>query len=163
MHKIKIIYGSTTGSTESAAKRIASLLDAKAKNITEATPDDFNAELLILGSSTWGVGELQDDWMSGIAMLDSVDMTDKKAAVFGTGDQEGFGESFVDAIGILAEKLKERGAQIIGKTSVEGYRHSNSVAVNDGKFCGLALDDTNEAGKTDDRIAAWVEDLKKCF
>lgn len=161
MHKARIIFGSTTGTTESAAKQIAAKLGAEAVNIAEAAAGDFDAELLILGSSTWGIGELQDDWASGITMLDSIDLRGKKAAVFGAGDQDGFGSSFVDAIGILADKLKERGAEIVGETSAEGYTHSSSAAASGGKFCGLAIDDTNEAGKTGDRIAAWVEDLKK--
>ena len=31
----------------------------------------------------------------------------------------------------------------------------------DGKFVGLALDETNEDDRTAERIAAWVETLKK--
>ena len=32
--------------------------------------------------------------------------------------------------------------------------------VKDGKFLGLPLDEDNEDDQTDDRIAAWVEQLK---
>ena len=62
MANIHILYGSTTGATEAAAQQLAALLGAEAKPIAAASPEDFEADLLILGSSTWGYGELQDDW-----------------------------------------------------------------------------------------------------
>ena len=151
---IKIIYGSSTGNTRRAAETIAARLGAATViNVAEAGPDDFKADLLILGSSTWGLGELQDDWISGIAMLDSMDLAGRKVAVFGLGDQSGFADTFVDAMGILADKAEERGASIIGQTPSSGYMHSSSAAEKDGHFCGLALDESNEPEKTPERIA----------
>lgn len=160
MSQVKVIYGSSTGCTESAAQRIAAAFGTEAINIANATPADFQADLLILGSSTWGVGELQDDWQAGLAMLESADLNGKKVALFGLGDQSGFGDTYCDAIGILANAAKSKGAQIVGETSADGYSCSASAAIEDGKFCGLALDDNNEPDKTDARIAAWVEQLK---
>ena len=61
---IKVIYGSTTGNTQRAAEAIAAGLGGTAVSAADAVPDDFKADLLILGSSTWGCGELQDDWQS---------------------------------------------------------------------------------------------------
>ena len=81
-------------------------------------------------------------------------------AVFGLGDQSGFADTYCDAMGILAQKAKERGALLIGQTSAEGYGHSSSVAEENKLFCGLALDDNNESEKTSSRIGAWVETLK---
>ncbi len=161
MAVVKVIYGSSTGNTESAATVIAGAFGTEAVSIANAKPEDFEADLLILGSSTWGLGELQDDWASGIAMLDGIDLTGKKVAVFGLGDQNGFGDTFVDAMGILAEKAKERGAAIVGETSTAGYTHTASAAEQDGKFCGLALDDNNEQDKTADRISRWIDQLKQ--
>ncbi|MDO4571215.1 MAG: flavodoxin [Planctomycetia bacterium] len=160
MSQIKVIYGSTTGATEAAAKEIAEKLGATLLNVADASPSDFDADLLVLGSSTWGIGDLQDDWATAIDLLNALDFSGKKAAVFGMGDQFGFGDSYVDAMGILAETLKERGAELVGATSAEGYSHSASRAEQDGIFCGLALDDTNESEKTSDRIDKWVEELK---
>ncbi len=161
MEKVKVIFGSTTGNTANAARQIAAAFGVEPVNIANAGPADFDAGLLILGSSTWGVGELQDDWVSGIDLLEKADLTGKKVAVFGTGDQAGFGDSYCDAIGIIADKAKSRGAQLVGATSADGYTHSSSIADRGGVFCGLALDEDNEAGKTAGRIAAWVEELKK--
>lgn len=160
MAKISIVYGSTTGATEGAARQLALLLGASATPIASADAAAFDADLVILGSSTWGYGELQDDWAAGIALLDAVDLTGKKVAVFGTGDSSGFADTFANAIGILADKAVERGATLVGQVPAVGYGAVESLAVRDGMFVGLALDDTNEAEKTPGRIAAWAKGLQ---
>lgn len=161
MAEVKVIFGSTTGNTEAAANAIASAFSVRAINIADATKEDFKADLLLLGSSTWGIGELQDEWMSGIPLLEKADLTGRRVGVFGTGDQEGFADSFCDAVGILAKTAAARGAEIIGKTSSAGYTHCCSAAVEGDLFCGLALDDNNQPELSPDRISAWVEQVKK--
>ncbi len=163
MGKVNVLYGSTTGNTESAAKQIAGMFGTEAVSIVNATPDDFQADLLIFGCSTWGLGELQDDWAAGLSLLESADLSGKKVAVFGTGDQSGFSDTYCDALGILAKKAAERGAELVGKTSAEGYSNTGSLAETDGQFCGLALDDNNDPDKTPARIVAWVEQLKNAI
>ena len=63
---IKVIYGSSTGNTQRAAEAVAAGLGGSAVNITDAKAGDFNADLLVLGTSTWGYGEMQDDWQNGM-------------------------------------------------------------------------------------------------
>lgn len=160
MSTIRILYGSTMGGTEAAAHALASALHAEALPITTATADTFkNVDLLILGSSTWGYGDLQDDWSSALTLLESTDLTGVKVAVFGTGDQVGFSDTYVNAIGILADIAVSRGATLIGQTSSTGYTHSASIADRDGSFVGLALDDLNESEKTPERITTWAQTL----
>ncbi|MFW6328684.1 MAG: flavodoxin domain-containing protein, partial [Alkalispirochaetaceae bacterium] len=101
----------------------------------------------------------QDDWHEKLDTLKGADLSGKKVAIFGTGDQFGYGDSFVDAIGILAEAAEAAGATIVGHTSTEGYEFEESQAVRDGSFLGLAVDDTNQEEQTDPRIAAWVASL----
>ena len=55
--------------------------------------------------------------------------------------------------------LYEAGAQVIGAVATEGYTFDDSESVVDGKFVGLALDEVNEDGKTDERIDAWVAEI----
>lgn len=160
MSTVSIIFGSTMGGTEGVAEQIATAFGVTAVNVASATVADFDTDLVILGSSTWGFGDLQDDWDSQIGMLDSIDLTGKKVAVFGTGDQEGFADSFANALGTLADKAIERGATLIGTIATDGYTFGESTAVRDDKFCGLPIDDNNQSELTADRIATWVEQLK---
>ena len=160
MGSVKVIYGSSTGETENAARQIAAMFGVEPINVADAKTDDFKADLLILGSSTWGLGELQDDWLGGIALLEQSDLAGCKVAVFGLGDQEGFSDTFCDAMAILAEKAVANGATLVGQTPTDGYRHTGSLADQGGMFCGLALDDTNEPDRTADRIIDWAELLK---
>ena len=51
----------------------------------------------------------------------------------------------------------------MGFTSTEGHDFEDSFGLEDGKFMGLALDNDNDAGLTDDRITAWVKQLKGEF
>ena len=86
-----------------------------------------------------------------------------QVAIFGLGDQINYPENFVDGIGILAELLVSSGATVIGETSADGYHFEQSRALKDGKFMGLAIDIENQSDKTDERISAWVEQLRKEF
>ena len=90
---------------------------------------------------------MQDDWDAILGDLDDVDFSGKTVAYFGTGDQIGYADNFQDAMGILEEKIAGLGGKTVGYWSAEGYDHSESKAIRDGKFCGLALDDDNESDK----------------
>jgi flavodoxin I len=160
MSVVKVIYGSSTGNTENAANAIAGQLGGVAVNVASASLEDLHADVLVLGTSTWGIGDLQDDWLGQIDQLDKVDLKGKKVALFGLGDQGGFGDSFIDGVGTLYQKAVARGAEVIGIWSTDGYSYSNSTAVINGKFVGLALDDDTESGKTPERIAKWCAQVK---
>ena len=115
---------------------------------------------MILGSSTWGCGELQDDWYDAVKVLRNANLSDKTIALFGCGDSESYPDTFCDAMGLLYDELKETGCRFTGNhVATDGYSFSSSVSVVDGEFVGLALDETNEADKTADRIEAWVKNL----
>ncbi|ABC21184.1 flavodoxin FldA [Rhodospirillum rubrum] len=156
-----VIYGSDGGTTQGVAKRIASPLQAKVVDIKVATTDDLEGcDLLILGAPTYGLGDLQCDWESRIGVLDSAKLTGKRVALFGTGDQIGYPDSFVDAMGILYDRVVALGATVVGFTATQGYDYSYSLAERDGQFVGLALDEDNQSSLTGKRIAAWVDHLK---
>ena len=55
----------------------------------------------MLGTSTWYDGELQDDWDSFMKHLNSANLQGKKVALFGMGDQEGYGSDYVSAMRII--------------------------------------------------------------
>jgi flavodoxin I len=111
MANIGIFYGSTTGNTEKVANLILQAFgeenaDMYNVDITELS-DVEKYKYLIFGVSTWGVSDLQDDFEDFIEILNKVDFTGKKVALFGLGDQSTYTDSFVDAMGILYDRLKE--------------------------------------------------------
>ena len=164
MNKIGVFYGSTTGTTEDLARRIAEKLNVpsayifEVSKLSDALVNEY--DVLVLGSSTWGAGELQDDWYDGVNVLKKCDLSHKYVALFGCGDSESYCDTFCDGMGIIYEDIKDSGCTIIGKVSAEDYSFSSSIAVIDGMFVGLALDDINESDKTEERIDAWVNDIK---
>ena len=162
MKKTVIIYGSTTGTCEDLAGRIAAKLGVD--NVINVT--DFNDSViadndnLILGTSTWGAGEVQDDWYDGIKVIKGADLSGKTVALFGCGDSDSYADTFVGGLAEIYNAAKEAGANIIGAVLTDGYTFDDSEAVVDGKFVGLALDEVNEDNKTDERIDAWVAQIQ---
>ena len=117
MTKVVLVYGSTTGNTEALSKSVekglkTAGLDVSLRNVTEVQPEDLeNDEGIILGCSTWGEGELQDDFIPFEEEMEGVELKGKKAAVFGPGDSSY--SLFCEAVDILEKRLKECGAEII--------------------------------------------------
>lgn len=157
MKKTIVIYGSSTGTCEAIAEKIASKLGTDVLNVQDLTADIIaENENLILGTSTWGAGELQDDWYDGVKLLQAADLSGKVIALFGCGDAESYSDTFVGGMGELYEAVKASGARLVGQVDVDGYTFDDSSAVVDGKFVGLPLDDVNEDDKTDSRIDDWL-------
>ncbi|MBW7862796.1 MAG: flavodoxin [Candidatus Hydrogenedens sp.] len=165
MGSVSIIYGSTTGNTEEVAELVARELNGSVqviKDIAKASAADFSAaEILLLGTSTWDDGQLQQDWEYFFPQLDTIDLTGKKVALFGLGNAQGFSGQFVDALGKLYHKIAERGATICGFWPTDGYTYKSSGAVLNGHFCGLALDQENDRQKTPQRVKAWVAQIRQ--
>ncbi len=158
-----IIFGSTTGNTEAAAEKIAARLeeDTKVFSVAQVSNNDLEeADFLILGTSTWGFGDIQDDWEEGLSKLDNADISGKPAALFGLGDQEGYPDTFVDGMLPLKEALIRNGAVLKGTWSTEGYNFEHSAACSEDTFPGLALDEDNQSDLTDQRISDWISLLR---
>ncbi|WP_331774488.1 flavodoxin [Sulfurospirillum sp. 1612] len=161
--KTAIFYGSDTGHTEDIAKRIAEKLgNLEIFDIAETPIEKMKEyDALILGIATWGEGDLPNDWDDHIDAFNAIDFSGKTVALFGLGDQEGYGDTFVDAMGLLYEKLTAMGAKIIGEFEIDSdYDYDDSTAIIDGKFVGLALDEDNQEELTDERIDRWVAQIK---
>lgn len=160
MKKTVVVYGSSTGTCEAIANTIASKLGVEAINVADlndaVVADNDN---LILGTSTWGAGELQDDWYDGVEVLKVADLAGKTVALFGCGDAESYPDTFCGAMAEIYNAVKDQ-ANVIGAVSTDGYTFDDSEAVIDGQFVGLALDDVNEDDKTEGRIDAWIDAIK---
>ncbi len=161
MKNAVVYFGSTTGTCEDLANRIAEKLGiADVKNVQNFGADAEGYDVLILGTSTWGAGELQDDWAVAVDSLKSMNLKGKTVAIFGCGDSQGFSDTFCGGMKALYDAAVAAGADVIGQVDAAGYTFDASDAVVDGKFVGLALDEVNESDKTDGRIDAWVPAIK---
>ena len=159
--KTGIFYGSTNGNTADAAQKIQKSFNAECHDVGKLNnADALNAyDFLILGTSTWYDGDLQDDWDSFMAHLKSADLKGKTVALFGMGDQEGYGSDYVSGMRQIYDVVIEKGANVIGAWEDQGYSYEHSASVIDGKFVGLALDEDNQSDLTDERIASWCAQL----
>ena len=161
MNKTAIFYGSSTGNTESAAKNIAKMLEADTFDVADNPIDQLEKyNNIIFGVSTWGIGDLQDDWEEFISELENADLSGKVIALFGLGDGASYADSFVDGIGTIYQVIQNKGCKIVGFVDTTGYDYEASTAETDGKFVGLPLDEDNESNLTDERIDKWAEQLK---
>ena len=120
MNATIVIYGSSTGTCEAIAEKIASKLGCEAiaekiasklgceaLNVQDLTADIVAAnQNLILGTSTWGAGELQDDWYDGLKTLQGADLSGKTIAIFGCGDCSSYSDTFVGGMGELYNGIK---------------------------------------------------------
>ena len=167
MKNVVIFYGSSTGNTESAAKQIQQKLGTEIADIFEVTNAKANDiekySNIIFGSSTWGIGDMQDDFDVFLSEIQKANLKGKKVAVFGFGDQDTYADSFVDAIGLIYNALEDKGCEVVGKIPTDGYEYDESKAEIDGQFVGLPLDEENQSNLSDERITKWVEQLKNQF
>lgn len=170
MFTIGLFYGSSLGNTESIAAKIQQglegLADVVLHDITDSVPDTFEAyDFLIMGIPTWDFGELQSDYEDQWEMLQQVDFSGKVIALFGLGDQFGYADYFLDAMGALHELVTMQGGITVAEWSIAGYDFEESKALTeDGQhFVGLALDEDQQFELTDERVAGWLAQVKQDF
>ena len=170
MARIGLFFGTNTGKTRKVAKMIKKRFDddtmADALNVNRASAEDLaQYQFLIIGTPTLGDGELpglssdceNESWEEFLPKLQDVDLSGKTVAIFGLGDQVGYPEEFLNAMGILYDFVVERGARVVGAWPTEGYEFEASEAVRDGEFVGLALDLDNQSGLTEERLNVWLK------
>jgi len=109
MANVGIFVGSSSGATQTAAEQLETLFEgAELINMEEDYDDldQFNEfDVLLIGSSTWGQGDPQRDWVDPLYEMENEepDFSGKKVAFFGAGDQDTHGEHFVSALGKMKD------------------------------------------------------------
>lgn len=166
---IGLFYGSSTCYTEMAAEKIRdtigeALVDVHNIDTTPIIECQFYP-CIIMGIPTWDYGELQEDWEDMWPELDELELQGKKIALFGLGDQIGYPEWFLDAMGYLHHKLRSRGATMVGYWPNQGYEFEESKALTEDSahFLGLALDEESEFDQSAERISLWCAQILKEF
>jgi flavodoxin I len=167
MNKTAIIYSFNTKKTGKVAERIKEAFNddmVEMVNAEEINEDLFMSfDQIVMGVPTWFDGELPNYWDEFVPALEDLDLSGKKIALYGLGDQKGYPENFLDGMGLMANILEKSGANLLGFTSVEGYNYESSLAERGDQFAGLAIDYENQGSMNKERIAAWVESLRKEF
>ena len=139
--KIGIFYATNTGFTKEVADKIYNKLGPNVvqtcKNIEDRTIDEMQGfDVLLLGIATWDAGDLPYDWALFHDDLHEYDFTGTRVVMFGLGDQVGYPETFLDAMGIVTAFL-EQAVYDCGFWPNAEYDYYGSLAVYDDKFCGL--------------------------
>ncbi|UTA46517.1 flavodoxin [Simiduia sp. 21SJ11W-1] len=169
MAKIGLFFGSDEGNTEAVAYRIQARLGTEVvdvHDVADVTVLDFDDyEHIILGIPTWDFGQIQSDWEDFWGDIESVDFTGKTVALFGLGDQFGYGDYFLDAMGMLHDLVVGNGARIVGYWPTEGYEFDASKAQVPGEplFMGLAIDQDQQEDLTSDRLNSWCAQIHSEF
>ncbi len=121
MKKLGIFWGSNTGATEEVVGIPKENLEAEGLPVDEYDVASCGVDRLmkydkiIIACPTWNVGELQDDWDGLFHQYKELDFTGKTAAFMGLGNQVGYSDNFVDAIGILAKPSIRNGGILLGR------------------------------------------------
>lgn len=117
MAKVILVFASMTGNTEEMAELVGKGVEAAGVElVVRELPAGKPKELeeydgMILGSYTYGDGELADEFLDFYDGMNGLDLTGKLGAVFGSGDTAY--EQFCVAVDILSDKLVELGAELV--------------------------------------------------
>jgi flavodoxin I len=167
MVPIGLFYASSTGNCEIAAREIAESFKPYQVDVHDLSyylgkkiPRYKN---LIFGIPTWDSDVLYSEWEEFLVRIERSTLKGRNIALFGLGDQRLFPDDFVNSMGLLYDRLKNKKARILGFSPTSSYSFRKSAAVRNGRFVGLPLDDDNQAHMTKTRIQSWVDELKKDF
>ncbi len=177
MTKIGLFFGSDEGNTESIAYRIVQRLGSDVvdvHDVGDVTQLEFlDYDKLILGIPTWDFGQIQSDWEDFWDDVEAIDFSGKTVAFIGLGDQFGYGDFFLDAMGMLHDVVIKTADKIIGYWPAEGYDYDASKAEvkaevkpgTTGKtfFMGLALDEDQQPELTSGRLNRWCTQIHTEF
>nr|WP_207951812.1 flavodoxin [Pseudomaricurvus alcaniphilus] len=164
-----MFFGSDEGNTETVAARIQQRFGEEwvdVYDIADVTQLEFaDYDKIILAIPTWDFGQIQSDWEEFWGDVSDIDFTGKTVALVGLGDQFGYGDYFLDAMGMLHDVIVARGAEIVGLWPTSGYEFDASKAVTaDGDyFVGLGIDEDQQEDLTAGRLNRWCQQVAREF
>lgn len=162
MKKIGIFYGTTTGTTLEVAEAIAKELNVNPEDVHDVAQTAPSAvadyDTLILGASTWGSGDMQDDMAVFLDGLQALDLEGKEVAIFGCGD-ESMSDTFCNAVGEIYHRLHDTKAMFIAPFNNDGYNYDHSESDVKGMIVGLCIDNVNHPEETESRVKAWCKEI----
>lgn len=138
MTNVILVFASMTGNTEEIAQLVGKGVQEAGVNLTmrelpAGEPEELEQyDGILLGSYTYGDGELADEFLDFYVEMDSLNLNGKIATVFGSGDTAY--EQFCVAVDILSDKLQELGATIVQEgLKIELAPEDEELCINFGK------------------------------
>ncbi len=165
---VGIYFATTTGKTEDIADRLHKLLKGSnpPKDLAELSDlSEFSSlDGIICGIPTWNTGADSERsgtaWDEVLEEIGSLNLNNKKVAIFGLGDSSTYTENFCDAMEELHSYFIKAGASMVGYVNKDTYTFDESKSLIGNFFCGLPLDEDSESDLTDSRLNSWADELK---
>ena len=173
MSKTALLYSPEGGSVNRVTNKLGELIgNDKAdiipvKEVEIGDLDKYNKVILVgstVGADHWDNEIIVDEWAEFFTKIKKTSFENKKVAIVGLGNSVLYPSHFADGMSVLHEKIIAQNATVLGKVEAKDYEFEDSEALDDeGFFCGLAIDEDNEAELTTERLEKWISILKSDF
>lgn len=173
MSKTALFFSPEGGNVNRVANKLAELIGndkvdiIPVKEAEKGDLDKYNKIILVgstVGADHWNNEIVVDEWPEFFTKIKEISLEKKKVAIVGLGNSVLYPEHFADGMAILYERIKQQNGEPLGFTDAKVYDFTDSKALNDeGFFCGLPIDEDNEAELTTERLERWISILKPDF
>ena len=173
MSKTALFYSPEGGSVNKVANKLGEMIGNDkvdifpVKEVEKGDLDKYNKIILVgstVGADHWDNEIVVDEWTEFFTKITEISFENKKVAIVGLGNSVLYPSHFADGMADLYERMTKQNAKVLGFVDAKGYDFEDSEAVNDdGFFCGLAIDEDNEAELTTERLEKWISILKPDF
>jgi len=173
MSKTALFYSPQGGNVNSVANKLGEMIGndkvdiIPVKEVEKGDLYKYNKIILIgstVGADHWNNEIVVDEWTEFFTKIMEISFEKKKVAIVGLGNSVLYPSHFADGIADLYERITKQNAKVLGFVDAKDYDFTDSEAVNDdGLFCGLPIDEDNEAELTTERLEKWIFILKSDF
>ena len=173
MSKTVIFFSPEGGNVNRVANKLGELIGndkvdiIPVKEVEKGDLYKYNKIILVgstVGTDHWNNEIVVDEWPEFFTKIKEISFEKKKVAIVGLGNSVLYPEHFADGIAVLYESIIQQNGEILGKVDAKDYDFTDSEAVNDeGFFCGLPIDEDNEAELTTQRLEKWITLLNPDF
>ncbi len=158
---IVILYASTSGATRRVAEEFATRLPGSVlQNIAQlddqVRSDLVGADVLLLGSPTYGQGDWHHAWQTKFDVIMPIAASAKCISLFGLGDAKFHSHSFCGSLGRLYDAVSQRGLQPVGVSSADRYQYHATPSLRAGSFPGFAFDNRQGRRFLGIEVAQWL-------
>ena len=173
MSKTALFYSPQGGSVNKVANKLVEMIGNEKVDIIpvkEVEKGDLHKydKIILVGSTVgadhWNNEIVVDEWPEFFTKIKEISFEKKKVAIVGLGNSVLYPEHFADGMAVLYKRIIQQNGEILGFVDAKDYDFTDSEAVNDeGFFCGLPIDEDNEAELTTERLEKWILILKSDF